>query len=96
MAGYFTYPVPSLAKSTIFAAYCAHGMVPVTSPGNDQPNLDGLAAGTHFLAEPPTRTPDMDTLSRVADAARDWYDEHQIAVHAADLRRQLTEPARAA
>ncbi len=96
LVGYFTYPTPSLAKSTIFAAYCAHGLVPVTSHGNDRPNLDGLVAGTHFLADPSVRPSDLESLSRVAAAAREWYDAHRLAVHAAGVRRQLMEPPLAA
>ena len=89
LAGYFSYPVPSLAKSTIFAAYCAHGMVPVTFPGNAQPNPDGLAAGTHFLAGTTVRPPDAAALTRVAAAAWEWYAGHRLAVHAAGVRRQM-------
>ena len=91
LAGYFSYPVPSLAKSTIFAAYCAHGMVPVTSSGNDQPNPDGLVAGTHFLAGPTSGLPDAAALARIAGAARAWYDGHRLAVHAAGVQRQIAE-----
>ncbi len=90
LAGYFSYPVPSLAKSTIFAAYCAHGMVPLTTPDNCQPNPDGLAAGTHFLAGIASPTPDLAVLARVASAAREWYDVHRLAVHAAGVRWQVT------
>ena len=89
LAGYFSYPVPSLAKSTIFAAYCAHGMVPLTAPGNDRPSPDGLAAGIHFLAGLPAKTPDLAALVRVADEAFDWYAGHGLAVHAAGVRRQM-------
>ena len=89
LAGYFSYPVPSLGKSTIFSAYCAHGMVPVTFPGNSQPNLDGLEAGTHYLAGTAARTPDAEALARVAAVAFGWYSGHRLAVHAAGVRRQM-------
>ncbi len=41
LAGYFHYPTLHLGKSTIFAAYCAHGLVPVTYPANRAP-ADGV------------------------------------------------------
>ena len=90
LAGYFSYPVPSLAKSTIFAAYCAHGMVPVTFPGNSRPNTDGLVAGTHFLAATSPQPTDAEALARVAAEARGWYAGHRLAVHAAGVRRQMS------
>ena len=96
LAGYFSYPVPSLAKSTIFAAYCAHGMVPVTFPGNARPNTDGLAAGRHFLAEMGPRPADAAALARVGAQAREWYAGHRLAVHAAGVRRQMSAAVPAA
>ena len=80
-----------MAKSTILAAYCAHGLLPVTLPGNDRASLDGFLPGVHYLAgtaEPPT----PERLATVAAAAFDWYAGHRLAVHAAGVQRQITEP----
>lgn len=93
LAGYFSYPVPSLAKSTIFSAYCAHGLVPMTFPGNNQSSFDGLAAGTHYLVGTAPRPPDAHALARIAAAARTWYAGHRLAVHAAGVRRQMSAAA---
>lgn len=43
-AGFLAYPAPFLPKSTVFAAYCAHGLVPV-------------CAGPHGLRRPPRPRP---------------------------------------
>ena len=93
LAGYFSYPVLSMEKSTILAAYCAHGMVPLTFPGNVQAHADGFAAGTHYLAGTAGRTPDTPALARVAAAAREWYAGHRLAVHAAGVRGQMVGTA---
>ena len=92
LAGYFSYPVLSMEKSTILAAYCAHGMVPVTFPDNVHPGSDGFTAGEHYLAGTPPHPPDEDTLERVAAAALAWYAGHRLAIHAAGVRRQMSGP----
>ena len=80
-AGYFAYPAPYLGKSTIFAAYAAHALVPVTCGRNTAANLDGLRAGEHYLALDAARHHDENSLTAIAESARHWYVDH-------DLRRQ--------
>jgi hypothetical protein len=48
VVGFFDYPIAFLAKSGIFAAYCAHKLLPVGGfyPRND---VDGLCVGKHYL-----------------------------------------------
>lgn len=79
LVGYFNYPAPHLGKSTIFAAYCAHGLVPVTFPGNTDGG-DGLRAGEHYLAGV-----NGSELNEVAAAARIWYQAHRLQSHARDI-----------
>ena len=92
LAGYFSYPVPYLGKSTIFAAYCAHGMVPVTHPANRAPSPDGLQPGEHYLAGTGdgAGTLAAEQLANVAQGAFAWYSAHRLAVHAAGVRTQMT------
>jgi hypothetical protein len=48
LAGFFDYIPGYLAKSTIFAAYCAHGLLPISARYN--PSLsDGIEAGKALL-----------------------------------------------
>ncbi len=48
LAGFVAYPAYFLPKSTIFAAYCAHGVLPVQAwrrrslDGRDRPPVGGL------------------------------------------------------
>lgn len=86
-AGYFTYPIPFLAKSSIFGAYCAHRLLPVTFPENGEANRDGLRAGAHYrlgIDDAP-----LDALDATAGAAHAWYRSHRLAVHAASIHRQM-------
>lgn len=50
-AGFLTYPPAFLPKSTIYAAYCAHGLVPVCAGGGvaDDPRATAAAARAWYL-----------------------------------------------
>lgn len=85
-AGFLTYPERFFGKSTIFAAYCAHGMVPICA-GSRQNNEDGLEVGTHFWR---SRNTIPSEAQVVADAAGEWYDQHSLAMQAADSAKSLT------
>ena len=68
-----------LAKSGVFATYCAHGLVPIVTQAQ-VPLLDGLHTNTHFLfagmqAEPLA----MERLQAIADSAHQWYATHNQA-----------------
>lgn len=101
IAGAIDYPADMLGKSTIFAAYCAHRMIPlVAGYGEDAGSADGLVAGTHYhmLAHGgvPKRTsrnaaPGLSLSSgqALADRAFDWYQDHTLAAHARMLAASL-------
>lgn len=50
-AGFLAYPSGFLPKSTIYAAYCAHGLLPVCAPGGvgDDPETAAAAARSWYL-----------------------------------------------
>ena len=85
LAGFFTYPVPYLGKSGIFAAYCAYGLVPVTTADNRLANADGLRAGTHYLLGGQGGEP-----ADVSRAAHAWHMQHRLRVHADGIHRAMT------
>ena len=87
LAGYFDYHAPYLGKSSIFAAYCAHGMVPVTFPANRDAG-EGLRAGEHYLTGADDPAP-FDTVSRAAHA---WYRQHRLEIHARDVHQLIHLP----
>ena len=86
LAGFFTYPTPYLGKSGIFATYCAHGLVPVTTADNRRANGDGLHAGKHYLVGT-----EGDAPAKVSQAAYAWYQPHRVEVHADAVKRAMTK-----
>lgn len=77
LAGFIGYPAPFLAKSTIFAAYCAHRVLPICAW--PRPRRDTLPAEP----PPPFWTPGDDALQEIADRAHAWYGGHDVGHHAA-------------
>jgi hypothetical protein len=86
LAGFVAYPAPFLPKSTIFAAYCAHRMLPVAAWPRPRREAEPL---------PPFWTPrsgereEGDRLQGVADEAHSWYRGHSVGRHAAAYRSLL-------
>jgi hypothetical protein len=65
-----------LAKSGVFATYCAYGLVPIVTQ-ETSPLMDGLQAQTHFLfAGLQTQTVTIEQMQAIADAAHQWYNTH--------------------
>lgn len=90
-AGFLDYPSDVLGKSTIFAAYCAHGVVPVITQVR-RVGLDGLREGEHFLLAQTQGTavwPSQATLEGISKTAFGWYRDHALGVQAAALARML-------
>lgn len=90
------YPSIYLGKSTVFAAYAAHGCVVLNTapPGVD---ADGLAEGVHYVAlqRASPRATDPEALAAIADAANDWYGDHTLRGQAAEFLDLLQAPVRA-
>jgi hypothetical protein len=91
LAGFVGYPAPFLPKSSIFAAYCAHGMLPVCAWPWPRRNVNRPEP------EPPLWKPGRRAevspshFQDVADRAGAWYDHHALERHAA-LYRGLLAP----
>ena len=82
-AGFFSYPVPFLGKSGVFAAYAAHGLVPITHPANSEASEDGLQPSRHFiLAASSSFAAGKETCPLVAGNAFAWYGAHGVGIHA--------------
>lgn len=65
-----------LAKSGVFATYCAHGLVPIVTH-EASPLLDGLQANEQFLfAGLQAQQLAIEQLQAIAGAAHQWYDTH--------------------
>ena len=77
-AGFLDYPSDFLAKSTVFAAYAAHGLVPVVSWRRGEEET-GLAQGANYWVPSDVAVPDGG-FERIAQASARWYAEHRLAV----------------
>lgn len=86
--GIIAYPVGYIAKSSVFAAYCAHGLCPVLLSKGRAPS-DGLLAGQHYLLGVPTGIVDADKAQQTGEGAWGWYQSHTIACHGNALRHFL-------
>lgn len=76
--GAVAYPPHYVAKSSVFAAYCAHGMAPLLL-SNRPPGSDGLVPGTHYVLNvPATPGPGAIEVDAIGRAAFDWYQDHRI------------------
>ena len=85
--GVLSYPTPFVAKSGIFAAYCAHGMCPVLL-ASDFSAHDGLRANEHYAAGVPALSAGLDAR-RIGAEARNWYRPHRLEAHLEALRSLL-------
>ncbi|BAU63906.1 unknown protein [Stanieria sp. NIES-3757] len=89
-AGFFSYNPDLLAKSTIFAAYCAHGLLPVSTKSSNL-QIDGINSEKHYLAvnEVIQDFRVVDKLQEIADNACAWYQNHNLLVQAKLFASQL-------
>jgi hypothetical protein len=76
--GLLNYDIARLQKSGVFAAYAAHGVIPICIGSQAKPPL-GLEEGQHFLRWPPKGMPDLGMMQR--KLAR-WYGDHSTVKHA--------------
>ncbi|PSB59243.1 hypothetical protein [Chamaesiphon polymorphus] len=81
IAGCLDYsPFPgSLGKSSVFAAYCAYGLLPILT-GDNNAQQDGLYVNKHYLMSN-ERASDLkiDEVQKIVNNAREWYQNHTIA-----------------
>lgn len=85
MVGFFDYSIPFLGKSTIFAAYCAHQVIPIGAfyPGKD---ADGLERGKHYwFGDRHSSSMTLLTGQCVADNAHNWYQAHSLLAQSSNF-----------
>ncbi|AKG23971.1 hypothetical protein [Calothrix sp. 336/3] len=83
LVGFLNYNSDYLAKSGIFAAYCAHGLLPV-SVQYSAFTIDGIEPGKHYwcLNAQSISLDNWEQLQAIADNAFAWYQTHNLSVHA--------------
>ena len=84
------YPPPHLAKSSVLAAYAAHGNV-VLNTAAAAPDADGLRAGQHYatLAVARALPNDASAWQAMANALNSWYGGHPLHKQARELGNLL-------
>jgi hypothetical protein len=90
--GFLSYPANCLAKSSIFAAYCAHGAIPVIAdPFAGE--FDGLRDGAQLLSPKTAAAVLVSGLDGCSQQAWRWYAGHGIRIHAETYAQWLSQPA---
>ena len=80
MAGFVDYFPGYFGKSGVFAAYCAHRLIPVTAE-DGLSEEDGITCGIHYYGVDEAETFSEDAQA-IADAAWNWYQGHSLKSHA--------------
>ena len=90
--GFFDYNPAFLGKSTIFAAYCAHGVLPVAAYGTKN-TIDGINAGKHYwVANPSTKQLSWEQdWQGIANCAYAWYCTHDLFTQVKTFQSLLTQ-----
>lgn len=88
--GFLSYPRMPLAKSGVFAGYCAHGVVPVIAR-HFSGQVDGLEDGVHVLSPRTATATQASALESCSIAAWRWYSGHRLHYHAALYARWIKE-----
>ncbi len=87
--GYMDYFPGYLGKSTIFAAYCAHGILPVF-PETNPSESDGVRRGDNYTTVQDLRSGlDRAAQQHVANRALAWYADHSLKRTATKIADQF-------
>ena len=83
VAGVLDYSAAFLGKSTIFAAYCAHRVIPIVANFDGSPPADGLQERRHYWPlEVEFERLNLRAGQDIADNAFEWYRTHNLTAHA--------------
>ena len=88
----FCYNPNYLGKSTMYAAFCAHGVPAICVPTRvvEDRTWDGISHGVHFVTSMPSSEDGvMKRLTQISKMAQIWYFEHRISEHARVLARAI-------
>ena len=79
--GFVPHPWFCLGKSGLFAAYCAHGTIPVLAGDFPEP-ADGLQDGVQVVSARTAESVRRSGWESCSNAAWTWYSTHRLHVHA--------------
>lgn len=78
--GVVKYPIEYVAKSSVYAAYCAHGVCPILI-SDSYAASDGLIKGENYLAGLPDELITEAKAGHVGKTAWQWYQPHRVDSH---------------
>ncbi|TYQ23359.1 glycosyltransferase family 1 protein [Pseudanabaena sp. UWO311] len=78
IAGFLNYNPNFLSKSGIFAAYCAHGLLPINVRGSDIP-IDKIKLGEHYWISSKVELKDIERMQAISNNAHAWYSSHNLS-----------------
>jgi len=90
--GFTPHPDFCMAKSSIFAAYCAYGAIPVLAQSFSE-EMDGIRDGVHVASPNTAEGIRASGLDLCSNAAWNWYSNHRLHVHAQTYWQWLSQPA---
>jgi hypothetical protein len=91
IVGFLNFPLPKyLAKSTIFSAYCAHGVLPCMVSSADIP-IDGIESNKHYWSYEKNKNHQLSLslAQEVASNAYEHYQRHNLSRQAMIFANQL-------
>jgi hypothetical protein len=88
--GAIAYPTGYIAKSGVFAAYCAHGICPILIADAAR-ETDGLIPGRHYCLGVPDRIVPEAHSANIAENAWDWYQSHSVTAHVRALEGLMVD-----
>jgi hypothetical protein len=92
--GFIAYPLGFIGKSGVFAAYAAHGVVPIVL-SDKQGAFDGLQPGRHFLDGLRLGTgAGAQDLALLQDNLLRWYTSHSVKVQADFIMDSISRAGR--
>jgi hypothetical protein len=90
MYGFLSHTPSCLAKSSIFASYCAQGTIPVIAKSFSG-EVDGLTDGVQVISSRTLETARTAGFQPCSTAAWLWYSGHRLHAHAATYARWFDE-----
>lgn len=90
IAGFFDYFNGYLGKSSIFAAYCAHGLLAITLTDNHS-ELEGLIANNHYWVQKDSAELSWNRAQQIAECGHNWYNQHKLSIQSDAFALKLKE-----
>lgn len=88
IAGFMDYNPDFLGKSTIFASYCAHQLIPINANSSTSV-IDGIEPGKHYWAPQKSELGNEVEMQGIANNAYSWYQTHNLSIQAKTFTKYL-------